>query len=57
MCNIGIYQGPGGRQLVMDTELDELVVSFEADVVAPVLLCRRALPSMLEQPAEARSST
>jgi len=47
VCNIGIYQGPGGRQLVMDTELDELVVSFEADVVAPVLLCRRALPSML----------
>jgi 3-oxoacyl-[acyl-carrier protein] reductase len=48
ICNIGIYQGSGGRQLVMDTELDELVVSFEADVVAPVLLCRRALPSMLE---------
>jgi NAD(P)-dependent dehydrogenase (short-subunit alcohol dehydrogenase family) len=47
VCNIGIYQGPGGRQLVMDTELDELVVSFEADVVAPVVLCRRALPSML----------
>jgi 3-oxoacyl-[acyl-carrier protein] reductase len=47
VCNIGIYQGQGGRQLVMDTELDELVVSFEADVVAPVLLCRRALPSML----------
>jgi NAD(P)-dependent dehydrogenase (short-subunit alcohol dehydrogenase family) len=48
VCNIGIYQGPGGRQLVMDTELDELIVSFEADVVAPVLLCRSALPSMLE---------
>ena len=48
VCNIGIYQGSGGRQLVMDTELDELLVSFEADVVAPVLLCRRALPSMLE---------
>jgi 3-oxoacyl-[acyl-carrier protein] reductase len=47
VCNIGIYQDPAGRQLVMDTELDELVVSFEADVVAPVLLCRRALPSML----------
>ena len=47
VCNIGIYQGPGGRQLVMDTELDELRVSFEADVVAPVLLVRRALPSML----------
>ena len=47
VCNIGIYQGPGGRQLVMDTELDELLVSFEADVVAPVLLVRRALPSML----------
>jgi len=49
VCNIGVYQGAGGRQLVMDTELDELVVSFEADVVAPVLLCRRALPFMLQR--------
>jgi NAD(P)-dependent dehydrogenase (short-subunit alcohol dehydrogenase family) len=47
LCNNGVYQGPGGRQLVMDTDLDELVMSFEADVVAPVLLCQRAITSML----------
>ena len=47
LCNNGVYQGPGGRRLVMDTDLDELVVSFEADVVAPVLLCQRAITSML----------
>ncbi len=49
LCNIGIYQGPGGRQLIMDTELDELAISFEADVVGPVLLCQRAIPLMLAQ--------
>jgi 3-oxoacyl-[acyl-carrier protein] reductase len=47
LCNIGIYQGPGGRQLVMDTALDELGISFEADVIGPVLLCQRAIPSMI----------
>jgi 3-oxoacyl-[acyl-carrier protein] reductase len=47
LCNIGIYQGPGGRQLIEETELNELSLSFEADVVAPVLLIQRALPSML----------
>src|SRR5438874_527169 len=48
LCNNGVYQGPGGRQLVADVDLDELVVSFEADVVAPVLLCQRAVTSMLD---------
>ena len=47
LCNNGVYQGPGMRQLVVDLDLDELVVSFEADVVAPVLLCQRAITSML----------
>jgi NAD(P)-dependent dehydrogenase (short-subunit alcohol dehydrogenase family) len=47
LCNNGIYQGPGMRQLVVDLDLDELEVSFEADVVAPVLLCQRAITSML----------
>ena len=46
LCNIGVYQGAGGRQLFMDTALDELAVSFEADVVAAALLCQRAIPSM-----------
>jgi NAD(P)-dependent dehydrogenase (short-subunit alcohol dehydrogenase family) len=31
----------------MDTDLDEFVVSFEADVVAPALLVQRAVPSMI----------
>ena len=48
LCNIGIYQGPGALELVMDSELDELVITYEADVVAPVLLCQRAIASMLD---------
>lgn len=47
LCNVGIYQGPGGRQLLMDTALDELAISFEADVVAPLLLCQRVIPGMI----------
>jgi 3-oxoacyl-[acyl-carrier protein] reductase len=47
LCNIGVYQGEGLSQLLMDTALDELAISFEADVVAPALLCQRAIPSML----------
>jgi NAD(P)-dependent dehydrogenase (short-subunit alcohol dehydrogenase family) len=49
LCNIGIYQGPGERQLIMDTELDELATSFAADVIGPVLLCQRAIPAMIAQ--------
>lgn len=51
LCNVGIYQGEGVWQLVVDTDLDELVTSFEADVVAPVLLCQRVLVSMLARGA------
>ena len=47
LCNIGIYQGDGGRQLFMDTPLDEFAISFEADVIAAALLCQQAIPSML----------
>jgi 3-oxoacyl-[acyl-carrier protein] reductase len=47
LCNVGVYQGPGGKQLLLDTELDELAISFEADVIGPVLLCQRAIPAML----------
>ena len=47
LCNVGIYQGPGGRQLLLDTALDELAICFEADVVAPVLLCQRVIPGMI----------
>jgi len=47
LCNVGVYQGPGGKQLIMDTGLDELAISFEADVIGPVLLCQRAIPAML----------
>jgi NAD(P)-dependent dehydrogenase (short-subunit alcohol dehydrogenase family) len=47
LCNIGIYQGPGGRQLLMETDLDELAISFEADVVGPVLLSQQAIPAMI----------
>jgi NAD(P)-dependent dehydrogenase (short-subunit alcohol dehydrogenase family) len=47
LCNNGIYNGPGVLKRLMESALDELVISFEADVVAPVLLCQRAIPSML----------
>lgn len=49
ICNIGIYQGPGMTSMFLDTPLDEFVVSFEADVLAPVILCQRAVPLMIEQ--------
>jgi NAD(P)-dependent dehydrogenase (short-subunit alcohol dehydrogenase family) len=49
LCNIGIYQGPGARQQIMDTELDELATSFAADVLGPVLLCQRVIPAMIAQ--------
>ena len=47
LCNIGVYQGPGGRQLFMDMPLDELALTLEADVVAPALLTQRAVPMMV----------
>jgi 3-oxoacyl-[acyl-carrier protein] reductase len=49
LCNIGVYQGPAMRTVLLETSLDELAASLEADVVAPALLCRRALPLMLER--------
>ena len=48
LCNIAIYQGAGGFQLIMDTEPDEMVRTYEADVVAATVLCQRAVGSMLE---------
>ena len=48
VCNIGIYKGAAMDQLLMETDLHELMISYEADVVAPVVLCQRAIPSMLE---------
>jgi NAD(P)-dependent dehydrogenase (short-subunit alcohol dehydrogenase family) len=58
LCNIGVYQGPqigpraggqdwAGGHLLMEMPIEELAVSLEADVVAPVLLCQRAIPSMV----------
>jgi NAD(P)-dependent dehydrogenase (short-subunit alcohol dehydrogenase family) len=46
LCNIGIYQGPGTRQLLLDTPVDELDRSLEADVIAPAVLIQRAVPLM-----------
>ncbi len=47
LCNIGVYQGPGSRQLLVNTPIEELALSLEADVTAPTLLCQRAIPSMV----------
>ena len=49
LCNNGIYQGASMEQLFLDTDLDELLRHYEADVVAPSLLCRRVIPGMLER--------
>jgi NAD(P)-dependent dehydrogenase (short-subunit alcohol dehydrogenase family) len=49
LCNIGIYQGSGLQSLFMDTALDEFAISYEADVIAPALLCQRAIPLMVAQ--------
>jgi NAD(P)-dependent dehydrogenase (short-subunit alcohol dehydrogenase family) len=48
LCNIGIHKGPSLNQLVEETSLDELHRHLAADVVAPFLLCQRALPWMRE---------
>jgi NAD(P)-dependent dehydrogenase (short-subunit alcohol dehydrogenase family) len=49
LCNNGIYQGASMEQLFLDTALDELGRHYEADVVAPSLLCQRVIPGMLER--------
>jgi NAD(P)-dependent dehydrogenase (short-subunit alcohol dehydrogenase family) len=50
LCNIGIYQGPGAMgELFMETPIEEVALSLEADVVAPALLCQRAIALMLDQ--------
>jgi NAD(P)-dependent dehydrogenase (short-subunit alcohol dehydrogenase family) len=48
LCNIGVYQGPGSRQLLMNMPIEELALTLEADVVAPALLSQRAIPSMID---------
>ena len=46
LCNIGVYQGPGGRQLFAEMPIEELALTLEADVVAPALLSQRAIAMM-----------
>ena len=46
LCNIGIYKGASLRYLVDETTPDEVLRHYEADVIAPLLLCQRALPWM-----------
>ena len=48
LCNIGIYKGPGMRQVVEEIEVDELQRHLDADLIAPFLLCQRVLPWMKE---------
>ncbi len=48
LCNIGIYKGASLRYLVDETTLDEVLRHYEADVIAPLLLCKRAMPWMRE---------
>ena len=46
LCNIGVYQGPGGRQLFTEMPIEELSLTLEADVVAPALLSQMVIPMM-----------
>jgi NAD(P)-dependent dehydrogenase (short-subunit alcohol dehydrogenase family) len=48
LLNNGYYQGAGSKQLLVDMPMDELATSLEADVVAPALLCQRAIRMMLD---------
>lgn len=49
VCNIAIHQGPGAFELFLDTTPDDFAVAYEVDVIAPVVLCQRAIPLMLAQ--------
>jgi 3-oxoacyl-[acyl-carrier protein] reductase len=46
LCNIGVYQGPGGRQLFTEMPIEELALTLEADVIAPAFLTQRAIALM-----------
>jgi NAD(P)-dependent dehydrogenase (short-subunit alcohol dehydrogenase family) len=48
VCNIGIYKGPGMEQFIQDLTPEEIARHFEADVIAPTLLCQRALEWMAD---------
>ena len=47
LCNIAIYQGQGAFELFLDTTPDDFAVTYAADVIAPVVLCQRAIPLMV----------
>jgi 3-oxoacyl-[acyl-carrier protein] reductase len=49
VCNIGIYKGRGQTELMLETEPEDLSAHFTGDVIAPFILLRRALDSMLER--------
>jgi NAD(P)-dependent dehydrogenase (short-subunit alcohol dehydrogenase family) len=49
VCNIAIYQGQGAFELFLDTAPDDFAVTYEADVIAPVVLCQRAIPLMVAE--------
>jgi NAD(P)-dependent dehydrogenase (short-subunit alcohol dehydrogenase family) len=49
VVNNGVYQADGAFQLVMDTEPDEMIKSFEADVVSPTILAQRAIEAMIDR--------
>ncbi|HEY6533788.1 MAG TPA: SDR family oxidoreductase [Acidimicrobiales bacterium] len=49
LCNIAIHQGQGAFELFLDTTPDDFAVTYEVDVVAPVILCQRAIPLMVAE--------
>jgi NAD(P)-dependent dehydrogenase (short-subunit alcohol dehydrogenase family) len=49
VVNNGVYQDAGTFQLILDTEPDEMLRAYEADVVGPTVLVQRAVAVMVEQ--------
>lgn len=49
LVNNGRYIGPGHMDLFMDTPLELHEKHLEANVLAPIILCRLVLPQMLER--------
>lgn len=48
LCNIGVYQAPEAmNRLLLDTPIEALSLTLEADVVAPALLIQKLLPTMI----------
>lgn len=49
VVNVAHYRGPGYDERFLDTPLEALEHVLEGDIIAPVVILRKTLPSMLER--------